>query len=344
MPIKFGVNGFGRIGRLVSRAAIANPNVQLVAVNDPFMDLEYMAYLFKYDSVHGKYKGTVEAVDGNLVVDGKTIKVFAEKDPASIPWGANSVDFVCESTGVFLTAETAQAHITGGCKKVIMSAPSKDSTPMFVMGVNHEDYQPTMDIVSNASCTTNCLAPLAKVLNDSFGITEGLMTTVHAMTANQLSVDGPSKGGKDWRAGRCASANIIPASTGAAKAVGKVIPALNGKLTGMAFRVPTPDVSVVDLTVRLERGASYDEIKAAVKAASEGPMAGILGYTEDDVVSQDFVSDKRSSIFDAAAGISLTPNFVKVVSWYDNEWGYSNRLVDLACHMAKKCGGNCIVT
>eukprot|EP00640_Fibrocapsa_japonica_P003074 CAMPEP_0113933614 /NCGR_PEP_ID=MMETSP1339-20121228/780_1 /TAXON_ID=94617 /ORGANISM="Fibrocapsa japonica" /LENGTH=337 /DNA_ID=CAMNT_0000934967 /DNA_START=105 /DNA_END=1118 /DNA_ORIENTATION=- /assembly_acc=CAM_ASM_000762 len=336
MPIKFGVNGFGRIGRLVSRAAMGNPNVELVGVNDPFMDLDYMVYLFKYDSVHGKYKGTVEAVDGNLVIDGKVVKVFSEKDPTAIPWGANGIDFVCESTGIFLTAEKAQAHIGGGCKKVIMSAPSKDSTPMFVMGVNHEEYEASMDIVSNASCTTNCLAPLAKVLNDTFGIEEGLMTTVHAMTANQLSVDGPSKGGKDWRAGRCASQNIIPASTGAAKAVGKVIPALNGKLTGMAFRVPTPDVSVVDLTVRLTNGASYDEIKAAVKAASEGPMAGILGYTEEAVVSCDFVSDSRSSIFDAAAGISLTPNFVKVVSWYDNEWGYSNRLVDLACHMASK--------
>jgi len=330
-----GINGFGRIGRLVCRAAMANPNVQVVAVNDPFMDIEYMKYLFTYDSVHGKYQGSVEVVDGNLVVDGHTIRIFAEKNPADIPWGSAGAAYVCESTGVFTTAEKAKAHIQGGAKKVVISAPPKDNTPMFVMGVNHNDYNGEPEIVSNASCTTNCLAPLAKVINDKFGIVEGLMTTVHATTANQLTVDGPSRGGKDWRAGRAAGANIIPASTGAAKAVGKVLPELNGKLTGMAMRVPVPDVSVVDLTCRLEKGASLEEIKAALKAASEGELAGVLGYTEDAVVSQDFVGDKRSSIVDASACISLNENFVKLVSWYDNEWGYSNRLVDLVVHMNK---------
>jgi len=336
--VKIGINGFGRIGRLVCRAAIANPKTTVVAVNDPFMDIEYMVYLFKYDSVHGKYPGEVKATsDGNLSVDGVVIKKFDAKDPAQIPWGEAGADYVCESTGVFTTGEKASAHLKGGCKKVIISAPPKDDTPMFVMGVNNEEYTNDINIVSNASCTTNCLAPLAKVINDNFGIVEGLMTTVHAATANQLTVDGPSRGGKDWRAGRCAGMNVIPASTGAAKAVGKVLPALNGKLTGMAFRVPTADVSVVDLTVRLEKPASMEAIKAAVKAASEsGPMVGVLGYTEDEVVSQDFVDDARSSIFDANACISLNDNFCKLISWYDNEWGYSNRVVDLACFMDSK--------
>jgi glyceraldehyde 3-phosphate dehydrogenase len=334
MPVQLGINGFGRIGRLVARAALGNPEVQLMAVNDPFMSLDYMVYLFKYDSVHGRYKGTVEMGDGAIIIDGVAIKVFAEKDPTQIPWGAAGAHYVCESTGVFTETAKALAHVTGGARKVIISAPSGDA-PMFVMGVNNTAYHKDLQVVSNASCTTNCLAPLAKVINDAFGIEEGLMTTVHAMTANQLTVDGPSRGGKDWRAGRCASMNIIPASTGAAKAVGKVIPELNGKLTGMAFRVPTPDVSVVDLTCRLVNGATVADIKAAVKAAAEGPMAGILGYTEDDVVSQDFCGDKRSSIFDASSTISLNPNFVKLVSWYDNEWGYSNRLVELCIHMSK---------
>jgi glyceraldehyde 3-phosphate dehydrogenase len=332
--VKIGINGFGRIGRLVCRAAIANPKTTVVAINDPFMDLEYMAYLFKYDSTHGKYPGTVETKDGNLVIDGKVIHVFTSRDPAQIPWAKAGATYVCESTGVFTTTEKAATHIQGGCKKVIISAPPKDSTPMYVMGVNHKSYDGSAHVVSNASCTTNCLAPLAKVINDKFGIVEGLMTTVHSVTANQLPVDGPSKGGKDWRAGRGCGQNIIPASTGAAKAVGKVLPDLNGKLTGMAFRVPTPDVSVVDLTCRLAKPASMDEIKAAVKSASEGELNGILGYTEDDVVSTDFVHDARSSIFDANACISLNENFVKLVSWYDNEWGYSNRLVDLAIHMS----------
>nr|AAF44719.1 glyceraldehyde-3-phosphate dehydrogenase [Achlya bisexualis] len=333
-PVAIGINGFGRIGRLVCRAAFANPNATVVAINDPFMDLDYMVYLFKYDSTHGGYKGTVVAEDGNLVIDGHVVRVFSERNPNEIPWGEAGADYVCESTGVFTTTEKAGLHLQGGCKKVVISAPPKDSTPMYVMGVNHDKYDGSAHVVSNASCTTNCLAPLAKVIHDNFGIVEGLMTTVHAVTANQLTVDGPSRGGKDWRAGRGAGANVIPASTGAAKAVGKVLPELNGKLTGMAFRVPVPDVSVVDLTVRLEKGASLDTIKAAVKEASEGSMAGILGYTEDEVVSQDFVSDKRSSIFDANACIALNDNFVKLVSWYDNEWGYSNRLVDLVVHMA----------
>eukprot|EP00658_Telonema_sp_P-2_P068962 TRINITY_DN57_c0_g1_i3.p1 TRINITY_DN57_c0_g1~~TRINITY_DN57_c0_g1_i3.p1 ORF type:complete len:350 (+),score=96.93 TRINITY_DN57_c0_g1_i3:229-1278(+) len=334
--VNVGINGFGRIGRLVCRAAIANPGANVVAINDPFMSLEYMVYQFKYDSVHGVYKGSVEQRDGNLVIDGAVIQVFDKKNPAEIPWGRAGATYVCESTGVFLTKEKAAGHLAGGAKKVVLSAPSKDDTPMFVLGVNHTKYSSDVDIVSNASCTTNCLAPLTKVINDKFGIQEGLMTTVHAMTANQLTVDGPAKGGKDWRAGRAASANIIPSSTGAAKAVGKVIPELAGKLTGMAFRVPTTDVSVVDLTCKLARPASYDDIKAAIKQASLSPeFAGILGYTEDAVVSSDFIGDTRSSIFDAAAGISLNPHFVKLVTWYDNEWGYSNRVVDLILHMAK---------
>jgi len=330
--VRIGINGFGRIGRLVCRAALTIPNVRVVAVNDS-MDLDYMVYLFKYDSVHGTFEGTVEAVDGNLVINGNVIRVFSTREPSQIGWGAAGADYVCESTGVFLSQDKCQAHIEAGAKKVIMSAPPKDNTPMFVVGVNHLNYTSNINVVSNASCTTNCLAPLAKVINDEFGIVEGLMTTIHAVTATQLTVDGSSRGGKDWRAGRCASNNVIPSSTGAAKAVGKVIPSLNGKLTGMAFRVPTADVSVVDLTCRLARPASYDQIKAAVKAASEGPYKGLVGYTEDAVVSQDFVHDSRSCIFDADAGISLNDNFCKLVAWYDNEWGYSCRLVDLIVHM-----------
>lgn len=331
---KLGINGFGRIGRLVCRAAIEGSHAQVVAVNDPFMDIDYMIYQFKYDSVHGRYLGEIHKDGDYLVISGHKIRVFREKDPAAIKWGEAGADIVCESTGVFLSTEACQKHIAGGAKKVIISAPAKDDTPMFVMGVNQNDYKSEINVVSNASCTTNCLAPLAKVLNDNFGIVEGLMTTVHATTATQLTVDGPSKGGKDWRAGRAAGCNVIPSTTGAAKAVGKVIPALNGKLTGMAFRIPTPDVSVVDLTVRLEKGATYEEICAVVKKASENELKGILGYTEEEVVSQDFVHDARSSIFDKNAGISLNKNFVKVVSWYDNEWGYSNRLVELGHHIA----------
>eukprot|EP00933_Yihiella_yeosuensis_P082950 TRINITY_DN969_c0_g1_i3.p1 TRINITY_DN969_c0_g1~~TRINITY_DN969_c0_g1_i3.p1 ORF type:complete len:344 (-),score=100.46 TRINITY_DN969_c0_g1_i3:251-1282(-) len=337
--VGMGVNGFGRIGRLVFRAAMANPDVQMKGVNDPFMDLEYMVYLLKYDSVHKTFNGTVACKkDGDkefLVVNGVDIAVFHEKEPASIPWGACGAHYICESTGVFTAKEKASLHIEGGAKKVIISAPPKDSVPIYVMGVNHSDYKASDTIVSNASCTTNCLAPLSKVVHDKFGIVEGLMTTVHAMTATQLTVDGPSRGGKDWRGGRCASQNIIPSSTGAAKAVGKVLPALNGKLTGMAFRVPTPDVSVVDLTVRLEKPAKYDEIVAAVKEAAAGPMKGVLDWTDEDVVSADFYSCKASSVFDISAGIALNDHFVKLVTWYDNEWGYSNRLIDLACHMKK---------
>jgi len=329
-----GINGFGRIGRLVFRAAMGNPNCEVVAVNDPFMDLEYMVYMLKYDSVHKMYPGTVEKGEGCLIVDGKTVKIFAYKDPASIPWGSAGADYVCESTGVFCDKPKASLHLGGGCKKVIISAPPKDDVPMFVCGVNHTEYKSDIDVVSNASCTTNCLAPLAKVVNDKFGIVEGLMTTVHAMTATQLTVDGPSRGGKDWRGGRCASQNIIPSATGAAKAVGKVIPSLNGKLTGMAFRVPTPDVSVVDLTCKLEKEATMDEIVAAIKEASETSMKGVLSWTADEVVSTDFIGNKFSSIFDIKAGIALNKSFVKLVSWYDNEWGYSNRLVDLCVHMA----------
>jgi len=327
-----GINGFGRIGRLVLRAALQK-GANVVAINDPFIDLDYMVYMFKYDSTHGQYKGEVSTADGKLVVDGHSITVFSERDPTAIPWGSVGAKYVVESTGVFTTLEKAGAHHKGGAEKVIISAPSADA-PMFVMGVNEEAYNNDMKIVSNASCTTNCLAPLAKVINDNFGILEGLMTTVHAVTATQKTVDGPS--GKDWRGGRGASQNIIPSSTGAAKAVGKVIPELNGKLTGMAFRVPTPDVSVVDLTVRLSKEATYAEICAKLKEASEGSMKGILGYTEDMVVSTDFLGDTRSSIFDAKAGIQLSGTFVKLVSWYDNEFGYSNRVIDLINHMHSK--------
>eukprot|EP00696_Hemimastix_kukwesjijk_P006838 gnl/Hemi2/18683_TR6192_c0_g1_i2.p1 gnl/Hemi2/18683_TR6192_c0_g1~~gnl/Hemi2/18683_TR6192_c0_g1_i2.p1 ORF type:complete len:367 (-),score=45.71 gnl/Hemi2/18683_TR6192_c0_g1_i2:202-1233(-) len=334
MPVRLGINGFGRIGRLVCRAAMKNPQVEVVAINDPFMSPDYMVYQFKYDSTHGQYKGTVELQDGNLVIDGKLIRVFSEKDPTAIPWGQQNVHYVCESTGVFAERTSCLKHIQGGAQKVILSQPPKDDVPMFVLGVNHTDYTSDQTVVSNASCTTNCLAPLAKIVNDRFGITEGLMTTVHAMTATQLVVDGPSRGGKDWRAGRGAAQNIIPAATGAARAVGKVIRQLEGKLTGMAFRVGVADVSVVDLTVRLANPASYEEICAVIKEAANGPLQGIMGYTEDEVVSSDFIGDSRSSIFDARAGIQLNPQFVKLVSWYDNEWGYSNRLVDLAVHMA----------
>ncbi len=328
--IKIGINGFGRIGRLVFRAAQKFNDVEIVAIND-LIDVDYMAYMLKYDSTHGQFAGTVEVKDGKLVVNGKAIRVTAVKNPADLKWSEVGAEYVVESTGLFLAKDTAQGHLEAGAKKVIMSAPSKDDTPMFVMGVNHKKYSKEMNFVSNASCTTNCLAPIAKVLNDSFGIVEGLMTTVHATTATQKTVDGPSA--KDWRGGRGAAQNIIPSSTGAAKAVGKVIPELNGKLTGMAFRVPTPDVSVVDLTCRIEKGASYAEICAAMKAASEGELKGVLGYTEDAVVSTDFVGDVRTSIFDAEAGISLNNNFVKVVSWYDNEMGYSTKVIELVKHM-----------
>jgi len=337
MPTAMGINGFGRIGRLVFRAAVANPEVSVKAVNDPFMDLQYMVYMLKYDSVHKRFDGTIatETADGQefLIVNGTKIRVFHEKEPGSIGWGASGAEYVCESTGVFTQREKAELHLAGGAKKVIISAPPKDDVPIYVVGVNHKDYKKTDTVVSNASCTTNCLAPLTKVIHDKWGIAEGLMTTVHAMTATQLTVDGPSRGGKDWRGGRCASQNIIPSSTGAAKAVGKVIPSINGKLTGMAFRVPTPDVSVVDLTCRLEKPAKYEEIVAAIKEAAAGDMAGVLDWTEDEVVSTDFVSCKSSSIFDVNAGIALSDTFVKLVCWYDNEWGYSNRMVDLAIHM-----------
>jgi len=328
--IKVGINGFGRIGRLVFRAAQERNDVQIVAVNDPFLDLDYLVYMLKYDTVHGQFKGTAENVNGKLVINGKEVAFFAEKDPAAIGWGASGADYVVESTGVFTTTEKAGLHLKGGAKKVVISAPSADA-PMFVCGVNLEKYTKDMDVVSNASCTTNCLAPLAKVINDNFGIVEGLMTTVHAATNTQKTVDAPSS--KDWRGGRSILGNIIPSSTGAAKAVGKVIPELNGKLTGMAFRVPTADVSVVDLTVRLEKAASYDEIKAAIKKASENELKGILGYTEDSVVSSDFIHETRTSVFDANAGIALNGNFVKLVSWYDNEWGYSSKVLDLIAHM-----------
>ena len=317
--IKIGINGFGRIGRLVFRAAMAKDNVEVVGIND-LISVEYMAYMLRYDTMHGQFKGTIEVKDGNLVVNGQSIRVTAEKDPANLKWNEVGAEYVVESTGLFLTKEKAEAHIKAGAKRVVMSAPSKDDTPMFVMGVNNDTYKGEA-IISNASCTTNCLAPIAKVLNDKFGMVEGLMTTVHSTTATQKTVDGPSM--KDWRGGRAASGNIIPSSTGAAKAVGKVIPSLNGKLTGMSLRVPTLDVSVVDLTCTLAKDATYDEICAAMKAASEGELKGILGYTEDAVVSSDFLGDPRTSIFDAKAGIQLSPRFVKVVSWYDNEWGYS---------------------
>lgn len=324
--LKIGINGFGRIGRLVFRESTKREGVEVVAIND-LLDVEHLAYLLQYDSVHGKFDGTVKVKDGNLVVNGKTVRITAERDPKNLKWDAVGAEIVAECTGIFTNLEKAQYHIDGGAKKVVISAPSPDA-PMFVMGVNHKEAKASDTIVSNASCTTNCLAPIAKVLNDNFGIAEGLMTTVHATTATQLTVDGPSK--KDWRGGRSALLNIIPSSTGAAKAVGKVIPELNGKLTGMALRVPTADVSVVDLTVLLEKETSYEEIKKAMKAASEGPMKGVLGYTEEAVVSQDFVGDSRTSIFDAGAGIQLSPKFVKVVSWYDNEAGYSNKMIDLA--------------
>jgi len=329
-----GINGFGRIGRLVLRAALAK-GATVVAVNDPFITLDYMVYMFKYDSTHGRYAGEVSCDDGCLVVDGHKIQVFNEMKPENIPWKKAGAEYIVESTGVFTTKEKASAHFSGGAKKVIISAPSADA-PMFVCGVNLEKYSSDMTVVSNASCTTNCLAPIAKVMHDNFEILEGLMTTVHATTATQKTVDGPSA--KDWRGGRGAQQNIIPSSTGAAKAVGKVIPELNGKLTGMAFRVPTPNVSVVDLTVRLGKECSYDDIKAAMKEAAEGPLKGFLGYTEDDVVSTDFVGDNHSSIFDAKAGIQLSPTFVKLVSWYDNEFGYSNRVIDLVKHMQKVDG------
>lgn len=330
--IKVGINGFGRIGRLVFRASLLRDDIEVVAIND-LIEVDYMAYMLKYDSVHGKFEGTVSAEDGMLVVNGRKIRVTAEKEPALINWGAVGADYVVESTGRFLTKELSEGHIKAGAKYVVMSAPSKDDTPMFVTGVNLDTYKKGTQFVSNASCTTNCLAPLAKVLNENFGIEMGLMTTVHAATSTQKTVDGPSN--KDWRGGRSALGNIIPSSTGAAKAVGKVIPELNGKLTGMSFRVPTMDVSVVDLTVSLKKGATYDEICAAVKKASEGELKGILGYTEEMVVSTDFTTDPRTSIFDAKAGIALTDKFVKVVSWYDNEWGYSNKVLCLIAHMAK---------
>jgi len=333
MVLKVGINGFGRIGRLVTRAAAKKDGVEVVAINDPFISLDYMVYMFKHDSTHGKFDGEVSQQDGMLVINNMKIKVFSERDPKNIDWKSAEAKYVVESTGVFTTKEKASAHLAGGAERVIISAPSADA-PMFVMGVNNEKYTKDDKVVSNASCTTNCLAPLAKIVDDNFGIVEGLMTTVHSYTATQKTVDGPS--GKKWRDGRGAAQNIIPASTGAAKAVGKVIPELNGKLTGMAFRVPTPNVSVVDLTVRLEKSATYDDIKLAIKTASEGNMKGVMGYTEDEVVSSDFNGDTHSSIFDAGAGISLNDNFVKLVSWYDNEFGYSNRVVDLMSYMFTK--------
>ncbi|WP_295768775.1 type I glyceraldehyde-3-phosphate dehydrogenase [uncultured Mucilaginibacter sp.] len=330
--MKIGINGFGRIGRLAFRAAIQRPDIEVVGIND-LVEPDYMAYMLKYDSTHGKFEGTIEVKDGNLVVNGQTIRVTAEKDPANLKWNEVGAEVVIESTGLFLTQETAQKHIDAGAKKVVMSAPAKDDTPTFVMGVNHKELKADQRIVSNASCTTNCLAPIAKILNDKFGIEEGLMSTIHAVTATQKTVDGPSA--KDWRGGRGAYQNIIPSSTGAAKAVGLVLPELKGKLTGMSFRVPVADVSVVDLTVRLKNKATYEEVKAAMKEASEGELKGILGYTEDEVVSEDFKGDARTSIFDAKAGIALNDNFVKVVSWYDNEWGYSNKIIDLVQEIGK---------
>jgi glyceraldehyde 3-phosphate dehydrogenase len=331
MAIKVGINGFGRIGRLVFRAAIDRDDIEIVGINDPFIDPDYMVYMARYDTVHGRFKGDICNDGDNLVVNGAKIPVYSAMNPSEIPWGDCDAEYVVDSTGVFLTKEKAQGHLDAGAKKVVMSAPSKDDTPMFVMGVNHKEYTSDMDFVSNASCTTNCLAPIAKVVNDNWGILEGLMTTVHAVTATQKTADAPSS--KDWRGGRAAAYNIIPSSTGAAKAVGKVIPELNGKLTGMAFRIPTMDVSVVDLTVRLEKGASYDEIKKAMKDASEGELKGVLGYTEDAVVSSDFIGEVCTSVFDAAAGIALSDNFVKLVSWYDNEWGYSSKVLELIAHM-----------
>jgi len=330
--MKIGINGFGRIGRLAFRAAIERPGIEVVGIND-LVEPDYMAYMLKYDSTHGPFKGTIAVEGGHLVVNGKTIRVTAEKDPANLKWGEIGAEIIIESTGLFLTQETAQKHIDAGAKKVVMSAPAKDDTPTFVMGVNNKKLTAEQTIVSNASCTTNCLAPIAKVLNDNFGIEEGLMSTIHAVTATQKTVDGPSH--KDWRGGRGAYQNIIPSSTGAAKAVTLVIPELKGKLTGMSFRVPVPDVSVVDLTVRLSKPATYEAIKKVMKDASEGELKGILGYTEEEVVSQDFKGDARTSIFDAKAGIALNDNFVKVVAWYDNEWGYSNKLIDLVQELGK---------
>jgi len=335
-PTKVGINGFGRIGRIVFRNAVEHDEIDIVAVNDPFIEPHYAAYMLKYDSTHGQFKGTIEATDSGLIVNGKTVKFYTEKDPANIPWAETGAYYIVESTGVFTTTEKAKAHIKGGAKKVVISAPSADA-PMYVMGVNEKTYKSDVEVISNASCTTNCLAPLAKVIHDEFTIIEGLMTTIHSYTATQKTVDGPSA--KDWRGGRTAAQNIIPSSTGAAKAVGKVIPDLNGKLTGMSMRVPTSNVSVVDLTVRIEKGASYDEIKAVIKKAADGPLKGILAYTEDEIVSTDLNGDTHSSIFDAKAGISLNKNFVKLVSWYDNEWGYSRRVLDLLSYIAKVDAG-----
>jgi glyceraldehyde 3-phosphate dehydrogenase len=334
-PVKVGINGFGRIGRIVFRNAVEHDSVDIVAVNDPFIEPHYAAYMLKYDSTHGQFKGTIEATDKGLIVNGKEVKFYTERDPANIPWSETGAYYIVESTGVFTTTEKAKAHIKGGAKKVVISAPSADA-PMYVMGVNEKTYKSDVEVISNASCTTNCLAPLAKVINDEFTIIEGLMTTVHSYTATQKTVDGPSA--KDWRGGRTAAQNIIPSSTGAAKAVGKVIPELNGKLTGMSLRVPTANVSVVDLTCRIEKGASYDTIKAAIKKAADGPLKGILAYTEDEIVSTDMIGNNNSSIFDAKAGISLNENFVKLVSWYDNEWGYSRRVLDLLVYIAKVDG------
>ena len=333
MSVKIGINGFGRIGKLVFQAALEKGEVDIVAINDPFITADYMAYMLKFDTVHGRFNGEIKSEENKLIVNGKSVNVYNEMDPHNIPWGQEGVEYVLECSGVFTTLEKAQAHIDAGAKKVIISAPSKDA-PMFVMGVNNDKYDPSMTIVSNASCTTNCLAPLAKVIHDNFGIKEGLMTTVHSTTATQKTVDGASK--KDWRGGRAAAANIIPSSTGAAKAVGKVIPELNGKLTGMSFRVPTVDVSVVDLTVNLAKPATYEEICNAVKKACENEMKGIMEYTDEAVVSSDFIHDEHTSIFDASAGIALTDTFVKLVAWYDNEWGYSNKLVDLAMYISNK--------
>jgi glyceraldehyde 3-phosphate dehydrogenase len=337
MATKIGINGFGRIGRLVFRVVLDHPEAEVVGINDPFIDAEYMAYMLKYDSVHGRFKGSAKAKGNELLVNGRTIAVYAAKQPEEIPWAACGAEYVVESSGVYNTLESAGAHLKAGARKVVITAPSKDA-PMFVMGVNHNEYRKEMTVISNASCTTSCLAPLAKVVHDTFGIEEGLMTTVHAITATQKTVDGPSR--KDWRGGRAASTNIIPSSTGAAKAVGKVIPELNGKLTGMAFRVPTVNISVVDLTCRLAKPAKYEEIKATLKAASEGPMKGIIGYTEDDVVSSDMIGEPCTCVFDAKAGIALNDRFVKLIAWYDNEWGYSCKVVDLIRHMAIVAGGS----
>ncbi|KAI1160077.1 glyceraldehyde 3-phosphate dehydrogenase [Nemania serpens] len=336
MTVKVGINGFGRIGRIVFRNAVEHPDIEIVAVNDPFIEPKYAEYMLKYDSTHGQFKGTVSVEGSDLIVDGKKVKFYTERDPAAIPWKDTGAEYVVESTGVFTTTDKAKAHLVGGAKKVIISAPSSDA-PMYVMGVNEKTYDGKADVISNASCTTNCLAPLAKVIHDKYTIIEGLMTTIHSYTATQKTVDGPSA--KDWRGGRAAAQNIIPSSTGAAKAVGKVIPDLNGKLTGMSMRVPTPNVSVVDLTARIEKGATYDEIKETIKAAAEGELKGILAYTEDDLVSSDLIGNTNSSIFDAKAGISLNKNFVKLVSWYDNEWGYSRRVLDLIAYVAKVDAG-----